>query len=244
MRERSSRSHQVRSLVKFVLSLAGVFLLLFLTVELTGILALFFSGASPEEFALAQTLSPPQRRVDAPKAVNGVAEWPLHRGRNFQQAPFWDAWVADGRLPPVEERLPEDPLVIVPAERNGPYGGTLKRYGTGPRDIGIFGSRMAYEGLLRWDPMGQEFRPNLARRWEISDGGRTFTFWLRRGLRWSDGHPFTADDIVFWYEDVLRNPELSPAIHPAFKHGGKLMQLEKLDAYTIRVSFSEPNSFF
>ena len=234
----------MRSLVKFVLSLAGVFLLLFLAVEVSGLLALFFSGSDREAFDRAQAISPPRRDGGGPKALNEVGEWPAERGRDFQQAPYWDAWVADGRLPPVEVRLPDDPLVIVPAERNGPYGGTLKRFGTGPRDIGIFGSRMAYEGLLRWDPMGQEFRPNLARRWEISDGGRAFTFWLRRGVRWSDGHPFTADDIVFWYDDVLRNPELSPAIHPAFKHGGKLMQLEKLDAYTIRVNFSEPNSSF
>ena len=234
----------MRTTIKFVLSLAAVFLLLFLAVEVFGLLALLFSGSHREAFARAQTLSPPPRDVLAPKALNRVAEWPTERGREFQQAPYWDAWVADGRLPPVEQRLPEDPLVIVPAERNGPYGGTLKRYGTGPQDIGIFDSRMAYDGLLRWDPMGTEFRPNLARDWQISDGGRTFTFRLRRGVRWSDGHPFTADDIVFWYEDVLRNPELSPAIHPAFKHEGELMQLEKLDVTTIRVRFSEPNSFF
>ena len=94
----------MRTAIKFVLSLAAVFLLLFLAVEVFGLLALFFSASHREAFALAQTLSPPRRDEDAPKALNGVAEWPVERGREFQQAPYWDAWIIE-RPPPARPVL-------------------------------------------------------------------------------------------------------------------------------------------
>ncbi len=165
-------------------------------------------------------------------------------GPQFPPGPLLGCVGGGGRLPPVEERLPEDPLVILPSEQNGLYGGTLKRYGTSPRDVGIFGHRLAYDGLVRWGPIGKEVRPNLARRWEMSEGGRTFTFWLRRGVRWSDGHSFTSDDIVFWYEDVLQSPELTPVRINEYYRAGELMQLEKLDAHTLRIRFKEPYGIF
>ena len=111
---------------------------------------------------------------------------------------------------------PDDPLVIVPPQQHGPYGGTWTRFATGPRDVGIVEARFAYEGLVRWDAMAQEVIPNLAVRWEIADGGRSFTFYLRRGVRWSDGHPFTVDDLIFWYEDVLQNEEITPVVPRRF----------------------------
>ena len=144
----------------------------------------------------------------------------------------------------MSERVPEDPLVIVPPQQHGPYGGTWTRFATGPRDVGIVEARFAYEGLVRWDAMAQEVIPNLAVRWEIADGGRSFIFYLRRGVRWSDGHPFTVDDLIFWYEDVLQNEEITPVVPRDFKRGGRVMGLEKVDDYTVRFTFLEPNGLF
>ena len=78
--------------------------------------------------------------------------------------------------------------------------------------MGIFRARLAYDGLVLWGPMAQQILPNLAVKWEIADEGRVYTFWLRRGVHWADGQPFTVDDILFWYNHVIRNPELTPTI--------------------------------
>jgi peptide/nickel transport system substrate-binding protein len=134
--------------------------------------------------------------------------------------------------------------VLAPPHQLGPYGGTWTRMATGPSDVGIISARLAYDGLVRWDPMGTQVLPNMATHWEIGEGGRTYTFFLRKGIRWSDGHPFTSDDIVFWYEDVLLNEDLTPAPDMQYKQAGQLVQLEKVDDYTIRFRFVEPNGLF
>ena len=54
--------------------------------------------------------------------------------------------------------------------------------------------------LLRWSPSGYPIVPHVARAWEASPDLRTWTFHLRRGMRWSDGHPFTAGDLAYWFE--------------------------------------------
>ncbi len=213
-------------------------------VELLSYLTFSLAGTDDIELAILETIEAPNRHPVEPKALHEVAEWPPEKGRDFAQAPHWDSMVAAGSLPPVEKRLPENPLVIIPIEQLGPYGGTLTRVGTGPQDVGILEARLCYESLVRWDPMARGVRPNLATHWEIDDDGRTFTFHLRRGVRWSDGHHFTANDILFWYEDVLQNPDLTPIVPRFLTRGGELMRLEKLDDYTIRIRFKEPYSLF
>lgn len=173
-----------------------------------------------------------------------VAEWPADKGRDFKEAPQLTKMVKEGKLPPVAERLPENPLVIVPPDQNGPYGGTWVRFGISPGDVSQYRHRIAYEALLRWDPLGRKLLPNLASKWEVGDGGRSFTFWLRKGVRWSDGRPFTADDILFWYNSVLLNKELTPGISPTFKKGGQTVRVEKVDQFTVRFLFAEPHGLF
>ena len=75
--------------------------------------------------------------------------------------------------------------------------------------------------------------PNIARGWELSDGGRTTTIFLRRGMKWSDGHPFTADDFLFWYEDMYKNKELIPTPSLFLSINGKPGEVEKVDTYTV-----------
>ena len=84
--------------------------------------------------------------------------------------------------------------------------------------------------------------PNLAEAWEFSDDYRVLTLYLRKGVRWSDGEPFTADDILFWWEDVQLNPDLFPS-GPSRRNwyaGGERMNLIKVDDYTIRLEFAVP----
>ena len=116
----------------------------------------------------------------------------------------------DGRgLPKVADRLPQEPLVYRPLRRIGKYGGTWRRGFTGPADGQNF-DRVVHDHMLYWDTQVTKIVPHLARGWDISDGGRVFKIFLREGHRWSDSAPFTADDVLFWYDDLYLNEELSP----------------------------------
>ena len=86
--------------------------------------------------------------------------------------------------------------------------------------------------------------PCVARDWKVSDDGKVIIIFLRKGLKWSDGQPFTADDFVFWYEDVYLNKDIQPAPHPDFMVNGKSGRLYKRDDYTVVFEFPEPNYLF
>ena len=72
----------------------------------------------------------------------------------------------------------------------------------------------AFDKFLFWDPTGGTLVPALAKAWEQSDDARSVTLYLREGLKWSDGHPLTTEDVRFWYEDVYRNTEIQPEPEP------------------------------
>jgi peptide/nickel transport system substrate-binding protein len=161
----------------------------------------------------------------------------------YNEAPMLSGLVRQGELPPVDERLPDEPLVHTPAEEVGEYGGTWHRLSTSPGDVRT-PDRLNYESLIRWNVMGTEQIPNVAKSWEISPDGTTFTFQLRKGMKWSDGEPFTADDIVFYYEDVLQNEELNPSFPKTWTVGGEPVVVTKVDDYTVRFSFPLPSGVF
>lgn len=161
----------------------------------------------------------------------------------YQEAPMLTPLVKQGKLPPVAERLPvpEDVLVLQPIEMVGEYGGTWHRVWKGPADFHAY-QRENYEEVLRWPRNPKDsIQPGLAKRWEFSDGGKTLTLYFRRGLKWSDGHPWTVDDILFWWEDIELNKELTAAPHAEWVIYDNPMTLEKVDAYTIRLKFPSPN---
>ncbi len=139
------------------------------------------------------------------------------------------------------ERLPKEPMVITPIERVGQYGGQWRTGLVGSGDTPWLDRTMGYESLVRWDAEWKQLVPDIARKFEVSPDGRTFTFALREGMKWSDGRPFTADDLVFWYEDVVSNAELTKSKPAWFTTAGKLGKIEKADQYTIRMVFEQPH---
>lgn len=126
----------------------------------------------------------------------------------FNESPQLAELVRQGKLPPLEKRLPENPVVVEPIEEIGKYGGTWKFAILGPGDITVYAPMFA-ESLVKWNRTGNGIVPNVAEKWEIKRAYREFVFYLRKGLKWSDGQPLTADDILFWYEDILQNKELT-----------------------------------
>ncbi|MCD6318271.1 ABC transporter substrate-binding protein [Candidatus Aerophobetes bacterium] len=161
----------------------------------------------------------------------------------YKEAPMLRVKVAAGELPPVEERLPKNPVVVTPVEEIGQYGGTWHKVYAGSAPWMGLDSRFGYEPLVRFDRDGKTIVPNIAEKWEIKDGGKTFIFHLRKGIKWSDGVPYTVDDIMFWYE-VMNNKELTPAFPGWLKQGGRPVKIEKIDDYTIRFSFAKPYLLF
>jgi peptide/nickel transport system substrate-binding protein len=165
--------------------------------------------------------------------------------REFGEAPQLRERVRSGDLPPVSERLPINPLVVVPIEEIGRYGGQIRRGLSS--DISQWPGLMKAisENLLAFSrPMGESIGPNLAESWEYQDEGRVAVFKLRQGVKWSDGHPFTAVDVMFFYEDMLFDENARASDRPTppsnFLADGKPIRLEKIDAYTIRFTSPKP----
>jgi peptide/nickel transport system substrate-binding protein len=175
------------------------------------------------------------------KEVEKIVEITPTPVEKYSESPQLAEMVAKGELPPVDERLPENPLVVLPISSVGQYGGTWYRGWRGINDFHCFG-RIVYDPVLRWprDPK-DPVQPGLAEKWEWSDGGKTLTLYLRKGLKWSDGAPFTVDDIIFWWEAIETDTNVSPAPHAEWIVNGKPMELEKVDDTTINLKFDAPN---
>ncbi len=175
-----------------------------------------------------------------------ISDYSSETGRtidSYNEAPMLTQKVSAGELPPVEERLPEEPAVVEPEEIVGDYGGTLTHAGVNPRGS-LVNYMTGYEPLVRWARDGKTIIPGVAKDYEISDGGRTYTMYLREGMKWSDGEPFTTEDLMFWWDDVINNENLYPSIPFYYKTGGEPMEVTAIDDYTIRFEFTEPAGLF
>ena len=149
---------------------------------------------------------------------------------SFQESPI----LAGKNLPPVAERLPTDPIVSVPLETIGVYGGTA-------RVISIDASMMiGTEGLTTISADHKSILPNLAESWQYSEDGLALTVRIREGLKWSDGHPFTSEDCVFMIEELQLNPAYQPVTQRIFSG----LKLRALDELTVRYEFARPSPFF
>ncbi|WGF87181.1 ABC transporter substrate-binding protein [Marinivivus vitaminiproducens] len=171
--------------------------------------------------------------------------------QSYQEAPELADAVASGQLPPVAERLPEQPLVVEPMEATGSYGGTWRLAMASASDIGTLVRTIGYENFTRWEPWSPDdeqtdifpgVKMNVAESVEVSPDSTTYTFHLRRGLKWSDGHPYTADDVMFWYNDVFLNEELMPAKPSWLARDDKPVTVEKVDDYTVTFTYARPFS--
>ncbi len=180
-------------------------------------------------------------KLEGPEVITDASKWP----KQFKEAPTLAELVKAGKLPPVEQRVPQDPLVLKPVHEIGKYGGTWRGGFTGPGDQwNGFRAATGPDNILFWDYTGDKVVPNVAKGFELQDGGKVTVLHLRRGMKWSDGQPFTADDFVFWFEDLYLNKELFPRGHSTMRINGKEGKVEKVDATTVRYVFPEPYPFF
>ena len=161
----------------------------------------------------------------------------------FNEAPMLKALVDAGELPPVDERLPAEPVVVQVTESIGQYGGTWNTMTWNTADPGNIKMKM-YEPLWRWKPDYTGYEPGLATSWEMNDACTEITWHLREGIKWSDGEPYTAEDLKFWWEDLALNEDFKVVSVPwyAFQADGTTpMDVTFPDDYTMVWSNFKPN---
>ena len=163
----------------------------------------------------------------------------------FNEAPMLADMVAAGDLPPVEERLPDrgDISVVQPREAIGAYGGEITFNATNPTSFGNTGFTAWDQHLTGFSTNWEIIFPEIAKSVEMSDDLSTATVTLRRGMKWSDGVPVTADDVMFWYEDIILHEEL-PNMPGALSPGGTAVVIEKVDDYTVTFTAATANPAF
>ena len=181
-------------------------------------------------------------KLEGPEIIRDATKFP----KTFKEAPILAELVKAGKLPPVDKRLPEtvDLMVIKPLREIGKYGGRWRRGFTGPADNENGNRIVSTDKILMFDYTGNKITPSLAKDWRLSDDGRVCAIFLRRGMRWSDGQPFTADDFLFWYEDIYQNKDLVPTPIPELQINGKPGRMVKRDDYTVVFEFPEPYFLF
>jgi len=101
-----------------------------------------------------------------------------------------------------------------------------------------------YSGLIATDYVTTELQPDLAEKWEIKPDKRTYLITLRKGLKWSDGKPLTADDVVFTYNDIINNPDIPNNYQDGLVIDGKFPVITKIDDLTIQFVTAKPFSPF
>jgi len=190
---------------------------------------------------------PVEKIVTVTKEVIKLVEVPVEKIRiveveaptpvRYGEAPMLAQLVSAGQLPPVEERLPSEPMVMATFDEIGKYGGELRTMWLKSSICNL--ERFARSTMFRFNTDGSVIIPNAAKGLDISPDGKVTTIHLRPGMRWSDGAPFTADDFVYWYEDEQLNEELTPGrvsniIRGQGKEDGKVV---KVDDYTVQFVF-------
>jgi peptide/nickel transport system substrate-binding protein len=170
----------------------------------------------------------------------------------YSQAPMLDELVESGALPPLEERLPDNPKVADDRSAEyledgefeiGNYGGTIRSGSMTPNYNGDVFIMLTENLLTMVDTYSGEVTPNLVEAYEVNDDYTEFTFTLRKGLKWSDGAEVTMEDFRFAFEDYIFNTELTPVVDAYLRAGGKStgapLVFEVIDDDTFKITFEE-----
>lgn len=152
----------------------------------------------------------------------------------FNQAPSLQAQVAAGELPSLAERLPEDPVVLEPFDRIGQYGGTARIFQSDWWTVNNV------EAGLTVGPAAVKILPNIIKSWQYNQDKTELTMQIRRGVKWSDGSTFTADDFLFFHQHIMLNKEIIPIPFPPWND----ITSVRLDDYSFRFEFREPSPLF
>ncbi|OYX42664.1 MAG: peptide ABC transporter substrate-binding protein [Rhodobacterales bacterium 32-67-9] len=147
---------------------------------------------------------------------------------------------ANPALPPLAERLPEDPLVVVPYDSVGKYGGTLDALSNATEAGTSDFMSLRHVNLVRYSDDLETIVPNVAKSWEWNEDFTRLTFHLRKGHKWSDGQPFTSADVKFWYENLALDPNINEKPKDYVTVAGQPMTVETPDDETVTFVLPAP----
>lgn len=169
-----------------------------------------------------------------------LADYENHRGRSvdFHENPLFAEQVKSGSLPGVSERLPQEPLVILPYDTIGHYGGRLHGLSVGPESGTSEIAAWRQANLVRFSDDTKTIVPNVVKAWKWNEDYTEITFFLRKGHRWSDGALFTADDVVFYMNDIILNKEIHKTTPAPWNAVGPIAS--KIDETTVTFIFRTP----
>jgi len=215
-----------------------------LLIVLVVILAVFTAACSkstPNNSVTEPTVKPTQT-TDVQNTAGGSIE---------KEAPMLAKLVAEGKLPPVDERMPvaADIMIQEVVEEIGQYGGDWKMGWKGSADKWGVG-QPTEEALFRFNKEGNKVEPNVAKGYEVNEDSTVFTIHLREGMKWSDGAPFTTDDVLFYWEHMLKKETFGKKVYDAYytvdpNTGEKVMaEVAKVNDYTFTVTHKFPSVLF
>jgi peptide/nickel transport system substrate-binding protein len=219
--------------------------------EFLRVSAVVAAGAVSAACTPAATPAPTQVPAEpaptaTPLPAAAATPTPAPPASKYQEAPMLADLVKQGKLPPVDQRLPKNPCTLPVYDGIGNYGGTMHRAFKGVSDR--WGPTKANDHFLAWFDKDLNLMPRLVESWEINDDASEWTFHLREGTKWSDGTEFTSDDIVWWYKNEMSNQDLwsSPYIKWTVTVGADkvFMDLEAPDKYTVKMKFPRSKTLF
>lgn len=168
-----------------------------------------------------------------------------------KEAPILANMVKSGSLPPVEERLPvlEDVMIEPVHEAIGEYGGEWRMPWKGIDDKWAIG-KFTEEALFRFKQDGTGLERNVAKGYDVNENATEYTVYLRKGMKWSDGEPFTADDVLFYWEHMLIPETFGKSLYDAYfsvdpATGDRARaEVTKVDDYTVKITHKYPHVLF
>ncbi len=184
------------------------------------------AGAFPQQYELSE--------------FQKLANCTLTFNQNPSIANLNDKIRGNPQLPDLAQRLPQEPLVYAPYDAIGKYGGTLDVLSNATEAGTSDFLSVRHVNFVRYLDDLTTIVPNVAKSWEWNDDFTTLTFFLRKGHKWSDGHPFTADDVKFWYDNTALDPNIIEKAKDYVLVAGEPMTVDVIDAQTVRFNLPSP----
>ncbi len=213
----------------------------FLRLSALGVAGVTLASCAPQ--TAAPTKAPevkPTEAAAAPTAIptQAATATPVPTVAAAKEAPMLADMVTAGKLPPLAERLPKNPLTLAPVNTIGKYGGRMKWnmwWLGGGTEESMYG-----HSALRWLDDGLGIGPGMVESWETNADNSVWTLHFREGLKWSDGQPCTTEDVMYWWNDLVLNGDHGDQPPDFGTAAGKLAEFNPVDAYTLTISYAEP----
>ncbi|HXV28891.1 MAG TPA: ABC transporter substrate-binding protein [Sinorhizobium sp.] len=228
----------------------------------TASLLIGISAFAVQAFASEPTVVPEQPPFPAQGKISYVPRDSILEFKALPEyrEPEWvtEKFVKAGKLPPVAERLPKEPMVFKAGnmpDGTGVYGDVMRHViggrpegwnysagqtqGWGGIDIGMSECLTRTAPLFQVEAGDVEPLPNLARSWEWSEDGHKLTMHLIAGAKWSDGDPFDAEDVMFYWENNVVDSNVSPLNGATPETFGEGTTLKQIDQYTVEWTFKD-----